>query len=40
MFQAPLNTGYDIFIKPENKPIVKVSSRIYRGIRINHSISE
>ena len=40
MFQGPVNTCYDIFVKPETKPIVEPSGHIYEGTIINRWISE
>ena len=40
MFQAPVNTCYEIFINPETKPIVEASGHIYEGTIINRWISE
>ena len=39
IFQGPENVLYDIFIKPETKPIVEASGHIYAGTKITRWIS-
>ena len=34
IFQGPENVLYDIFIKPETKPIVEASGHLYEGTKI------
>ena len=40
MFQGPKNILFNIFNKPETKPIVEASGHIYEGTIINRWISE
>ena len=40
IFQGPKNVLFDIFKKPETKPIVEASGHIYEGTIINRWISE
>ena len=39
MFQGPENVLYEIFIKPESKPIVEASGHVYEGTIITRWLS-
>ena len=39
VFQGPENDLFDIFKKPETKPIVEASGHIYKGTKITRWIS-
>ena len=39
IFQGPENVLFDIFKKPETKPIVEASGHIYKGTKITRWIS-